>query len=86
MELIVLHILLSQLGPHNLNVPMVRYSLLIQKVVGFGEFVGFLQILQGQEIGQTIPLFQEIASDACSIKEGYGLYNKNPIDGPALVF
>jgi hypothetical protein len=74
----LLHILLSKLGPHNLNVLMIRYSLLIHKVVGFhletsvfptpsivfGESVGFPQVLQGQEISQTVPLFQEMASDA----------------------
>ncbi|XP_020175130.1 auxin response factor 3 [Aegilops tauschii subsp. strangulata] len=43
--------------------------------VGFGESVGFPEVLQGQEVSQTVPLFQGIVSDTCSAKGGYGLYN-----------
>ncbi|KAM0835409.1 hypothetical protein ACQ4PT_062953 [Festuca glaucescens] len=52
-----------------------RNSCFTYPSVGFGESVGFPEVLQGQEISQTVPLFQGMVSDACSAKGGYGLYN-----------
>uniref|UniRef100_A0ACD5VJF4 Uncharacterized protein n=1 Tax=Avena sativa TaxID=4498 RepID=A0ACD5VJF4_AVESA len=52
-----------------------RNSYFTYPSVGFGESVGFPQVLQGQEISQTVPLFQGMVSGACSAKGGYGLYN-----------
>ncbi|VAH79780.1 unnamed protein product [Triticum turgidum subsp. durum] len=43
--------------------------------VGFGESVGFPEVLQGQEVCQTVPLYQGMVSDTCSAKAGYGMYN-----------
>jgi auxin response factor len=36
--------------------------------VGFSESTGFSEVLQGQEISQSIPMFQGIMSEACSVK------------------
>uniref|UniRef100_A0ACD5VUX2 Uncharacterized protein n=1 Tax=Avena sativa TaxID=4498 RepID=A0ACD5VUX2_AVESA len=52
-----------------------RNSCFTYPSVGFGESVRFPQVLQGQEISQTVPLFQGMVSDARSAKGGYGLYN-----------
>lgn len=52
-----------------------RNSCFTYQSVGFGESVGFPEVLQGQEISQTVPLFQGMVSDTCSAKGGYGLYN-----------
>lgn len=52
-----------------------RNSCFTYPSVGFGEFVGFPEVLQGQEISQTVPLLQGMVSGTCSAKGGYGLYN-----------
>ncbi|CAM0882671.1 unnamed protein product [Alopecurus aequalis] len=52
-----------------------RNSCFTYQSVGFGESVGFPEVLQGQEISQSVPLFQGMVSDTCRAKGGYGLYN-----------
>lgn len=46
--------------------------------VGFGESVGFPEVLQGQETSQTVPLFEGMMSDACSLKGRYRSFNYMP--------
>ncbi|XP_051226055.1 auxin response factor 3 [Lolium perenne] len=52
-----------------------RNSCFTYPSVGFGESVGFPEVLQGQEIPLTVPMFQGMVSDACLAKGGYGLHN-----------
>ncbi|GJM93099.1 hypothetical protein PR202_ga09625 [Eleusine coracana subsp. coracana] len=41
--------------------------------VGFSESIGFPEeVLQGQEISQTVPMFQGMLPEACSVKGRYG--------------
>lgn len=40
--------------------------------VGFSESIGFPEVLQGQEISQSIPMFQGMMPEACSVKGRYG--------------
>ncbi|KAL5220520.1 hypothetical protein ABZP36_025233 [Zizania latifolia] len=53
----------------------VQYSGFTHQSVGFSESIGFPEVLQGQEISQTVPLFQGMVSDACSAKGKYELHN-----------
>ncbi|XP_035817448.1 auxin response factor 3 isoform X2 [Zea mays] len=43
--------------------------------VGFNESIGFSEVLQGQEISRAVPKFQGMMSEACSLKDRYGLHS-----------
>ncbi|KAK3161968.1 hypothetical protein QOZ80_1BG0083660 [Eleusine coracana subsp. coracana] len=53
--------------------------------VGFSESIGFPEVLQGQEISQTVPMFQGMLPEACSVKGRYGRHGfmrtSAPVDG-----
>uniref|UniRef100_A0A0D9V5S0 Auxin response factor n=1 Tax=Leersia perrieri TaxID=77586 RepID=A0A0D9V5S0_9ORYZ len=53
----------------------VQYSGFSHQSVGFSESIGFPEVLQGQEISQTVPQFQGMVPDACSAKSRYELQN-----------
>ncbi|KAL5229051.1 hypothetical protein ABZP36_017316 [Zizania latifolia] len=53
----------------------VQYSGFTHQSVGFSKSIGFPEVLQGQEISQTAPLFQGMVSDPCSAKGQYEMHN-----------
>ncbi|BAD87193.1 putative ETTIN protein [Oryza sativa Japonica Group] len=70
------------LGSSTSRLP-VQYSGYTHQSVSFGESIGFPEVLQGQEISQTVPPFQGMLPDACSAKSRYEL--KNYVCTPATM-